>query len=303
MSEAYIFRPPRRLGVALHAAAVLALGGSGAAGLYLASQIGVGLTFFLLLLPALAALVFAPPLLYRLVALQRASYTLQRDGILLSWGLRREEIPMDQVLWVGPPEALGSHVPYPLGGWPGAVLSTRSLADGRVLEYLAARNHGLVLVATPRRVFALSPADPPGFQRTYQRLAEYGTLSPIAPRSVFPTFIVSRSWQDRPARLLLLGSTLLSAGLVVWCTWLAQAYPELPLRLAPDGSAADIVPGVRILLLPVVNTFFYLLDLFSGLFFYRRGETQALAYLMWAASALTAASFLAAVWFLLRAAG
>jgi hypothetical protein len=288
--------------VALHAAAVLALGASAAVGLYLASQIGVGLTFLLLLLPALATLVFAPPLLYRLVALQRASYILQRDGILLSWGLRREEIPMDQVLWVGAPEALGSPIPYPLGGWPGAVLSTRSLADGRVLEYLAARNHGLVLVATPRRVFAISPADPLGFQRTYRHLVEYGTLAPIPPRSVFPTFIVSRSWQDRPARLLLLVSTLLTAGLVVWCVWLAQAYLELPLRLAPDGSAADIVPGVRILLLPVVNTFFYMLDLLSGLFFYRRRETQSLAYLMWAAGTLTAAGFLAAVWFLLRAA-
>ena len=90
-----------------------------------------GLTFLLLLLPALAALILAPPLLYRLIALQRATYVLRRDGILLSWGLRREEIPMDQVQWVGPPEALGSPVPHALGGWPGAVLSTRSLADGR----------------------------------------------------------------------------------------------------------------------------------------------------------------------------
>ena len=302
MSEQYLFRPPRRLGVALHTAAVLALGASAAAGLYLASQIGVGLTFFLLLLPAVAALIFAPPLLYRLIALQRASYILQRDGILLSWGLRHEEIPMDQVLWVGPPEALGTPVPFPLGGWPGAVLSTRTLPDGRVLEYLASRSHGLVLVATPRRVFALSPADPPGFQRTYRHLAEYGTLTPIPARSVFPTFIVSRSWQDRPARLLLLVSTLLSAALVVWSVWLAQAYLELPLRLAPDGSAVDLVPGVRILLLPVVNTFFYMLDLLSGLFFYRRPETQPLAYLMWSAGTLTAAFFLVAVWFLLRAA-
>jgi hypothetical protein len=83
---------------------------------------------------------------------------------------------------------------------------------------------------------------------------------------------------------------------------LAQAYIELPLRLAPDGSAVDLVPGVRILLLPVVNTFFYMLDLLSGLFFYRRPETQPLAYLMWSAGTLTAAFFLAAVWFLLRAA-
>ena len=301
MSEAFVFRPPRRLGVALHGSAVLVLGTGAAAGLYLASQIGVGLTFLLLLLPAVAALVLAPPLLYRLIALQRASYTLQRDGILLFWGLRREEIPMDQVLWVGPPEALGSPLPYALGGWPGAVLSTRSLADGRTLEFMAARSHGLVLIATPKRVFAISPADPAGFQRTYQRLAEFGTLAPIPARSLFPTFVITRSWEDRPARVLLLIGTLLSTILVVWCIWLAQAYLELPLRLAPDGSAVDVVPGVRILLLPVVNTFFYMVDLLAGLFFYRRSETQPLSYLMWSASVLTAALFLGGVWFLLRA--
>ena len=141
-----------------------------------------------------------------------------------------------------------------------------------------------MLISTPRRVFAISPADPAGFQRTYQRLAEFGTLTPIPARSVFPTFLISRSWADRPARVLLLVSTLLSAALVVWCAWLAQAYPELPLRLAPDGSAVDVVPGVRILLLPVVNTFFYMVDLLLGLFFYRRTETQSLSYLMWGAS-------------------
>ena len=302
MNQEFIFRPPRRLGLALHSAAVLVLGAGAALGVYVASQIGAGLTFLLLLVPALAALILAPPLLYRLVALQRATYALRRDGILLSWGLRREEIPMDQVEWVGPPEALGSPVPFPLGGWPGAVLSARSLADGRVLEYLASQRHGLVLISTPRRVFAISPADPAGFQRAYQRLAEFGTLTPISARSVFPAVLISRSWADRPARVLLLVSTLLSAALVVWCAWLAQAYPELPLRLAPDGSAADVVPGVRILLLPVINTFFYMVDLLLGLVFYRRADTQPLSYLMWGASSLTAILFLAAVGFLLRTA-
>ncbi len=302
MTDEFVFRPPRRLGFALHATAVLLLGGAAAVGLYLASQIGVGLTFLLLLTPAVAALILAPPLLYRLIALQRATYILRRDGILLTWGLRREEIPMDQVQWVGPPEALGSAVPFALGGWPGAVLSTRRLEDDRPLEYLASQRNGLLLISTPKRVFAISPANPAGFQRAYQRLAEFGTLTPIPARSVFPAVLISRSWADRPARVMLLVSTLLSAALVIWGIWLAQTYLELPLRLAADGSAVDVVPGVRILLLPVVNTFFYMVDLLLGLLFYRRPETRSLSYLMWGASILTAAFFLAAVGFLLRAA-
>ena len=43
-------------------------------------------------------------------------------------------------------------------------------------------------------------------------------------------------------------------------------------------------------------------QLLVGLVFYRRSETQPLAYLMWGASSFTAVIFLAAVEFFLRAA-
>jgi len=286
----------------LHGTLVLILGGAGGLGLWLAAQAGAGLTFLLFLVPAVLALFLAPPLIYRLFALQRAAYILRRDGILLYWGLRKEEIPIDTVQWVGLPARLSGKLPHIVSGWPGAVVGVRKLADGRTLEYMAAHPEPLVLIATERRIFGISPTDPAGFIKTYQRLAEYGTLTPLQGRSVFPTFILSRSWANLPARILLLLSSLLSAGLLAWCALLAPVYPELPLRLAPDGSALGVVPGVRILLLPVLNTFFYLVDLLLGLFFYRQTETQSLSYLMWGASTLTAAFFLVAVWFLLRAA-
>jgi hypothetical protein len=301
VKEEFVFRPPRRQGFIIHAAAVLILGTGGALGLLLAAQTGAGLTFLTLLLPAIAALILSPLLLYRLIALQRGVYILQRDGLRLYWGLRHEEIPMNAVKWVGLPERLGCPLPRNLTGWTGVVLGEHHLADGRTIEYLASRTESLVLIATAQRVIAISPADPLDFLKTYQRLAEFGTLTPIQACSVFPTFILFRTWADRPARGLLLLSTLLSAGLLAWCAWLAPAYPELPLRLAADGSALEMVPGVRILLLPVINTLFYLADLLLGLFFYRRAETQPLSYLMWGASTLTAAFFLTAVWFLLRA--
>ena len=301
VKDEVVFRPPRRLGVILHAAAVLALGAASGFSLFLASQLGVGFDFLLLLIPVIAALALAPALVYRLIALQRAEYVLRRDGILLHWGLRREEIPMDQVRWFGTPERLGGHLPRPLSAWPGSVLGKRALPDGRTLEYLASRAHPLVLIATEKHVFAVSPADPAAFLHTCQRMAEFGSLTPIQPRSDLPSFILSHAWADRPARVLLLLSSLLSAALVAWTVLLAPAYAEFPLRLAADGSALDVVPGVRLLLLPVINTFFYLVDLLLGLFFYRRQETQPLSYLMWGAGSATAAFFLLAVWFLLRA--
>jgi len=115
----------------LHGTLVLILGGAGGLGLWLAAQAGAGLTFLLFLVPAVLALFLAPPLIYRLFALQRAAYILRRDGILLYWGLRKEEIPIDTVQWVGLPARLSGKLPHIVSGWPGAVVGVRKLADGK----------------------------------------------------------------------------------------------------------------------------------------------------------------------------
>lgn len=66
------------------------------------------------------------------------------------------------------------------------------------------------------------------------------------------------------------------------------------------GFIGDAVPSVR-LLLPVLNTGFFMVDFFAGLFFFRKPESQALAYLLWSGAALTALVFLGAVLFILNA--
>ena len=274
----------------------------GVLGLWRASLAESGPTFLVYLLGALFAIAFIPGLIYRMYALQRARYTLARDGISLYWGLRREDIPINLVNWVGSVDQNGMSLPKPFLRIPGAVLGVQSQADGKPVEFLAARDTNLVMIVTPDRIFAISPADTADFLHTYRKLSEYGSLAPIQSLSDYPTFLLSRSWADRPARILLITSALLALGLILWVSLSIPNNPQISLRLNTDASPVELVPGIRLLLLPVLNTFTFITDLLLGLFFYRKEDTKSLAYLMWASSALTSLLFYGAVYFILQAA-
>ncbi len=299
MREVFIFHPPRRTGIIIHAICALLLAGVGVFGIWQASISVSGFSFLAYLLGGLVAIAFVPGLIYRMYALQRASYTLARDGISLTWGLRGEDIPIDHVISVRLVDK-SLNLSKPLVRIPGAVLGTQIQKDGKLVEYLAARDSRLVMITTPERTYAISPANETEFMHTYRTLAEFGSLAPIQSTSTFPTFLISRSWADRPARILLVTSAALALGLIVWVSISIPNHPLTALRLNPDGTPVELVPGIRLLLLPVLNTFFFIADLLLGLFFYRRKDTQSLGYLMWASSALTSLLFSGAVYFILR---
>jgi hypothetical protein len=299
--EVFIFRPPRRKGIIVHGVIFLLLSVIGVIWLWRASVAASGPAFLLYLLGALIAIAFLPVLIYRMYALQRARYNLARDGISLYWGLRREDIPIDHVSGVRSIDSNGKLLRKPFFRLPGAVLGNQTQADKTILEFLAARDTGLVIIITSERSFAISPADPLEFIRTYRMLSEYGSLTPLQSVSDYPTFLLSRSWSDRPARILLISSALLAAGLILWVSLSIPSHPQISLRFDSQGMPIDLIPGIRLLLLPVLNSFFFIIDLLLGLYFYRRADTKSLGYLMWASSVLTSILFYGAVYSILQA--
>ncbi len=322
MSEQFAFTPPRRIGLAFHLAAIALLIALATVGVWQASRASLGVAFFAALLPFLLALVVVPLLVYRAYALWRASYTLQRDSVLLHWGLRLEQLPMHKVLWVHRASDLGQPLPFPLLRWPGAILGMRHLPGEKKIEYLASRSSQLVLIATQEQLYAISPENPDSFLYVYQRFTELGSLTRLPARSVYPAFLLQRVWNSRPARTLLLASLALSLALLTWVGLATSLRNQVVLGFGPDNPP---VPAVRLLLLPVVNALFVLANLFLGLFFFRRGEARSadnmtevegpapttnplkpgggkiLAYLLWGGGVLTPFLFLAAVYFILRA--
>ncbi len=127
-----------------------------------------------------------------------------------------------------------------------------------------------------------------------------GSLSPLAARSVYPTFLLARVWSSKPARVMLLSCLALSLVLLVWVSLSIQGRGQIHLGFQPDGSPGDLVPAVRLLLLPILNSFFFLVALLLGMLFFRREDSRPMAYILWLASVLTNLLFLLAVYFSLK---
>lgn len=299
MNQATSFIPVRRPGLIFHVATLGVLGGIGAYGLWQASRAEVGPGILLALAPALLALGGGPWLSYTLYALQNAYYTIERDGLSLHWGLRQEDIPIDQVQWVRSAKDYGGTLPLPLLRLPGAILGERTLADQRKIEFMADRSKNLVLIATQQRIYAISPSQPEEFLRTYARYAELGSISPLPAQSLYPAFLLARFWKDRLARGLVVSGSMVTLLLWVWAILVVPGRADIPWHLTAPGQAAELAPSLRLLLLPTLNLGVFVLDLVLGFFFYRREEYRVLGYLFWIVGLVTAVLFGAGVFFIL----
>lgn len=295
MNREFRFKPPIRGGLFFHAACILIILVVSGWSLWRATNAQVGPLFLLYLLLPLLAVFIIPFLAYRVYALWRASYLIERDGFHLYWGLREEGIPMDQVQWVRSSNDLEQPLQLPKLRWPGAVLGTRDQLDGVQVEFLAGHSAPLILIGTPERIFAISPARLDEFLRISQQFAELGSLTPFPARSLYPSFLLARVWATRPARYLLLAGLVLGFVLFVATNFFIPSRPTVSLRVNPAGNLADAVPSVQVFLLVLINGFFYLADVLLGLFFFRRQGEQVIAYILWGTGVVTSVLFLIAL--------
>lgn len=274
-----IFTPPKRRGLAFHLSVLSLLFIGSIFTILRANRAEVGAAFSLWLLSFFILALPIPILVYRAYALQRATYQISPEGLRINWGLRAEEIPMSKILWLSPETHLERPLPLPWLHWPGGVLGVRKIGAGAV-EYMASRPRDLLIIATPGKMYAISPENPEKFIRTFQRQAEIGTLAPIVARSVYPTFLLGSVWANLPARVMILGGLLMIITLLLWTT-LASSSFTAPLPLSSP----------QLFLLPIVNALFFLVNLLLGLFFFRSPQSQPLAYLLWGASLFTSLLF------------
>lgn len=239
-------------------------------------------------------------LIYRAYTLMTACYEVHRDSLKLKWGLRTEEIPTDDIEWVRPAGDLTFPLPLPRIWWAGAILGTKDVEGLGPVEYLAGDARNLLLVAAPEVVFAISPEDEASFMRAFRQASELGSLAPIQPQSVQPSFILGKVWQDRPGRYLILGGLLLVIVLLAIVTAAIPTRSSINFGFTPLGFATlEPASPERLLLLPVLNSLTWLLDLLGGLFFYRQADRKALAYLLWGCSAVLSLVLIASVFMIL----
>lgn len=289
MSETTAFYPPRRRGFLFHGAIGAGLGGASALTFFLGLNQQGGAFFALFLILALLLFAPLPWVLYRAFALARASYRLERDGLRLRWGMRAEDIPLPEVEWVRRPADLVADLPLPRLQWPGAVLGMVNAADLGPVEYMAAETERMLLIATARRVYAISPQDPDAFLRAFQRTLEMGSLTPISSVSVLPAAYLAQIWRDRLTRALLAAGFLLNLLLLIGVSLLIPGQVSASLGAFPNGVPLPGGSASQLLLLPVLGAFVYVVDLAMGLYFYRREEQRPIAYMVWGSAPVSAA--------------
>ncbi|MBV6397412.1 MAG: hypothetical protein HFACDABA_03026 [Anaerolineales bacterium] len=292
------FPPPKRSGLILFGALIVALSAAAVWAFLNLSRAPVGPTIIIYLIVFLATLLPLPFFGYRLFSLLRADYVLDRDSLSFIWGLRVEDIPLTDIEWIRPATDLSSPLHTPTLSLPGGILGVRRHADLGPVEFIASTRHDLLLVATAKRTYAISPERAADFLATFRRATELGSLLPAESISQYPSFLLARAWENLAARFLWISGLLINLGLVAWVTFLIPSVTRVTLGFDPTGAALEPVPSVRLILLPLLSASLFVAGFFTGLFFYREEKQQPLAVIVWISSTVSSLLFLLAVLFI-----
>jgi hypothetical protein len=295
------FPPAKRLGLIVHGIVILLLASASVWGFVNLLNAPVGPMFVTSLLIGLIAFAPIPFFGYRAYALLRSDYYIDRDSLAILWGLRVEDIPLTDIEWIRPASDLSHPLSLPRFRLPGAVIGTRRHMDLGSVEFIASDSRNLILIATSKRVFAISPRDMASLVRTFARATELGSLTPAEAKSVYPSFVIAQAWESPAARFLWMSGLILNLGLVVWVGLLIPSLTQIPIGFNSFGAPEEPTSSVRLILLPFVSALMFVIGVFAGLYFYRWEAQRPLAFVLWISSTLCAVLFLLAVLLLVTA--
>jgi hypothetical protein len=293
------FPPPKRRGLTVHGIILLVLTIIAAMGFVTLSSAEVGPSFLISLLIALFSFAPIPFFAYRAYSLWKADYHIDRDSLAIHWGLRVEDIPLSDIEWVRPAQDLTHPLTLPALPFPGGLLGLRRHPDLGLVEFLAADVKKLLLVATAKRIFVISPDNPALFAQTFARATEMGSLAPVEARSVYPSFVVSQAWENGLARYLWLAALFLNIGLFIWASLIIPSTPRVALGPQFIGSELETVPSSQLIIFPVASLLLVVTGWIAGLYFYRWEKERVLAFVIWGSGTLTSLLFLLAVLFII----
>jgi len=292
------FPPPKQRGLIVHGIVVLILAVIASFGFINLTRSEVGPAFLIYLLVSLISFAPIPFFVYRAYSLWRADYHMDRDSLTINWGLRVEDIPLTDIEWLRSVEDLTRPISLPPLPMPGSLLGLRRHLDLGTIEFLASDSTKLLLVATAKRIFVISPEDTVAFTQTFARATELGSISPADARSVYPSFVVSQAWQSGVARYFWLTGLFLNLGLFIWASIIIPSTPRVAFGPQFVGSTLETVPSSQLIIFPVASLLLAVAGWIAGLYFYRWERQRVLAFIVWGSSTLTSLLFLLAVLFI-----
>ena len=284
------FPPPKRTGLVVHGAILLVLTIITIIGFINLANAEVGPAFLISLLVSIFAFAPIPLFVYRAYSLWRADYFIDRDSLAIHWGLRVEDIPLNDIEWIRPVDDLTTPLIFPSLSLPGGLLGIRRHPDLGMVEFLAADPKKLLLVATAKRIFAISPNDPASLTQTFARATELGSLAPVEAKSVYPSFVVTQAWENKLARYFWLTTLFLNIGLFIVASFIIPSTNTITL-----GTSTESVPSSQLITFPVASLLLTVIGWVAGLYFYRWERERTLAFIVWGSGTFTNLLFLLAV--------
>jgi hypothetical protein len=154
------------------------------------------------------------------------SYRVTNDALVITWGFRRVEIPLDTILRLVPGRTLDPAHVYGLN-WPGCHIGHAEIKRiGYTLFYSAHRSQEeLVIIHTTQESYAISLANQAGLAEEIQARTVLGTLESHPQRSAATGIAALPFWRDGHA----ISTALLAAvGCVLVGGFIMYRYPGLP---------------------------------------------------------------------------
>lgn len=261
------WRPSRRLGTATLVATILAIVVLDFLLVsYLRGQYFSFESFAIAVLLGLTA-PFLGLLLYRLYQLRSLNYLLDRDSIIIRCGGARHVIPIHTAEVIADGEVTASNT-WRWLRWPGLWLG-----GGRgheVQHYATEPPSRQILVRTPDRAYAISPANASGFVLSVEARRALGPSQRAVQTTARADWMDWPFWTDRTAQVLILAGLLANVALF---GGLAASFPGLPqlvpIHFSSEGMVDRIAPRIELLRIPSIGAIAWSVNALLGLVLHR----------------------------------
>ena len=291
------YQPPRALGLLVGAVLVAWALSIGVLLLTASLEREFGPLTLAATLGAVAALLVGALIGYWTYALLTLSYALDRNGLVIHWGVTRQIIPLNAIERLVPGTSVG--VPNVRGvTWLGYHIGRARIPRiGDVLFYSTHQTPEQVLyVMTTEQNYAISVPDPASFARQIQVRQDLGPTAEVT-HHVERTFASFQGfWEDRTGWILAGLATVVCAA--VWVA-LAVQYDRLPVNFAvhfppnePNRLAEVNGRGV-LAMIPRAASLVLLIDLAVGITLY--AWDRVVAHLLLGVAILVQVGFLVAL--------
>ena len=241
-----------------------------------------------ILLMAAGILLLLPLFLviYRIFVVLSTVYLLSRDALEISWGLRRELLPIGQIDWVNPVSEFETQLPLGVTFLKSAYYGEKRINGLGQPLFVATSPEQMVLIKRGNQYLVISPENARIFCERFDQINQLGSLKQFEPESENLTMLWQRVWADRWAKRMLI------AGIISLALLLIAAMTICRAREQSVWVSMERVPASRALLLALIGTLFGLINTFVGLLLYLQDRVAAnVRNLIWGWTILVNAIF------------